>query len=151
MSAWLAAQRETNAPTAIFIDTPGTNVLAIGERDDLARFIKAGEIEPVLVQAAGADCAEAAANAKLFAALGARRMIMTRLDAARRLGSLLAAADASHLGIAEVSLSPYLSEPLNALKPVALARILLAQSGGCGDAFATRQNQPRTIKEQRLQ
>jgi len=148
LSAWLAAQGETKKPAALFIDTPGTNVLAASEREDLTRFINAGEIEPVLVQAAGADCAEAAADAKLFAELGVRRMVMTRLDAARRLGSLLAAADASHLGIAEVSLSPYLSEPLNALKPVALARILLAQSGGMP---AVRRGDSQPVKEQRVQ
>jgi flagellar biosynthesis protein FlhF len=149
LAAWLKAQRDAQAPAAVFIDTPGTNVLAASERGDLARFIQAGEIEPVLVQAAGADCAEAAADAALFAELGVRRLMVTRLDAARRLGSLLAAAGAAHLGIAEVSLSPYLSEPLNALTPVALARILLAQSGG--EAFTLRQDPPIPSKEQRVQ
>jgi flagellar biosynthesis protein FlhF len=153
LAAWLHAQ-EAEAKSAVFlIDTPGTNTLLGSERADLSRFIKAGALEPVLVHAAGADCDEAAADAKLFAALGVRRMITTRLDGARRLGSLLAAADAAHLGIAEVSLSPYLSEPLSALTSVTLARILLAQSGG---AIALQENgtrpiAPRPVMEHRVQ
>jgi flagellar biosynthesis protein FlhF len=147
LSAWLKAQREGQKPVAIFVDTPGTNALSAGERADLARFIKAGEMEPVLVQAAGADCAEAAADAETYAALGVRRMITTRLDAARRIGSLIAAADAASLAIAEVSLSPYLSEPLNALTAATLARILIAQSKG---AKAAPQHKDGSAKEQRV-
>ena len=114
-------------PAAIFIDTPGTNMFAMGERRDLRRFLAAGDIEPVLVQAAGTDASEAAEHAKLFAEIGARRFIVTRLDAARRFGSLIAAADEGRLALAQVSLSPYLSEPLSALSPISLSRILLAQ------------------------
>lgn len=146
LAAWLKARRAEQKPAAILIDTPGTNALSAGEREDLARFIKAGEIEPVLVQAAGTDCAEAAADAEAYAALGVRRMITTRLDAARRVGSLVAAADAAALAIAEVSLSPYLSEPLNALTAGALARIVIAQSKGARPA---PQHEHRSAKEQR--
>jgi flagellar biosynthesis protein FlhF len=148
LSVWLAAHSETKKPAALFIDTPGTNALSKGERDDLLGFIKAGSIEPVLVHAAGADSTDAADDAKLFAALGVRRMIVTRLDAARRLGSLLAAADAARLSIAEVSLSPYLSEPLNALTPGALARVLITQTGS---TLALRRSDSRTIEEKRSQ
>lgn len=153
LAAWLHAQEAEAKSAVLLIDTPGTNALVGSERADLKRFIKAGALEPVLVHAAGADCDEATADAKVFAALGVRRMITTRLDGARRLGSLLAAADAAHLGIAEVSLSPYLSEPLNALTSVTLARILLAQSGG---AIALQENgtrpvAPRPVMEHRVQ
>jgi flagellar biosynthesis protein FlhF len=120
--------RAAKSGAAVFIDTPGTNPFALGERRDLRRFLAAGDIEPVLVLAAGGDASEMADQAKLFAEIGVRRFIMTRLDAARRLGGLLAAADEAKLGIAHVSLSPYLSEPLSPLSAASLARILIAQS-----------------------
>jgi flagellar biosynthesis protein FlhF len=124
-----ALARAAKAGAATFIDTPGTNPLALGERRDLRRFLAAGDIEPVLVLAAGGDAAETADQAKLFAEIGVRRFIMTRLDAARRLGGLMAAAYEAKLGIAQISLSPYLSEALSPLSAASLARILIAQSG----------------------
>ncbi len=127
LARWLSLHGG-KADMVLFIDTPGTNALAANERGDLARFIAAGALEAVLVHAAGADCEEAAADAQCFAELGVRRTIATRLDTARRLGSVLNVADAVGLAIAEVSLSPYLSEPLHALTPLSLARVLLAQS-----------------------
>jgi flagellar biosynthesis protein FlhF len=119
--------KTTDTPAAVFVDTPGTNMFSMGERRDLRRFLAAGEIEPVLVLAAGTDASEAGEHARLFAEIGARRFIVTRLDAARRFGTLIAAADEGRLALAQVSLSPYLSEPLCALSPISLSRILLAQ------------------------
>lgn len=114
--------------TAVFIDSPGTNALSTSERDDLARFLAVDDVEPVLVMAAGQDPEEAADHARVYGALGVRRAIVTRLDAARRFGALLVAAEEGPLAIAQVSLSPYLSEPLSALTPGAVARVLLAQA-----------------------
>lgn len=122
--------RGAKAEAAMFIDTPGTNVFAMGERRDLRRFMAAGDIEPVLVLAAGGDAAEMADQAKLFAEIGVRRFIVTRLDAARRLGGMLTAAQEGRLALAHVSLSPYLSEPLSTLSAASFARILIAQAQG---------------------
>lgn len=146
-----ALARGAKAEAAIFIDTPGTNPFALGERRDLRRFLAAGEIEPVLVLAAGSDAAEIADQAKLFAEIGVRRFIMTRLDAARRLGGLLAAADEVKLGIAHVSLSPYISEPLSQLSAASLARILIAQSSALAStaAGAASETGKPSLKEQK--
>lgn len=132
LSKALARQRGRDA--AIFIDTPGTNAFSDGERRDLNAFITAADIEPVYLAAAGGDAAESGEQARIFGELGATRLIMTRLDAARRLGALLTAALEGGLSIAQVSLSPYLSEPLSALNAGMLARILFAQAKGALDA-----------------
>jgi len=87
------------------------------------------------VLAAGGDAAEAGEQARIFADLGAARLIMTRVDAARRLGALLSASMDSGLAIAQVSLSPYLSEPLSALNAGTLARILFAHAKSAGEAL----------------
>jgi flagellar biosynthesis protein FlhF len=137
--------RPSLAESAIFIDTPGTNMFAMGERRDLRRFLAAGDIEPVFVLAAGTDAGEAAEHARLFAELGAKRYIVTRLDAARRFGGVIAAGDEGRLALAQVSLSPYLSEPLAALSAVSLSRILLAQMAHARGL----EPQPQTLKEQK--
>lgn len=116
-------------PTCLtLVDTPGINIFRPAERRDLVELMAAGNLEPVLVHAAGADPGEAAEMATLFAEIGARRLITTRLDAARRLGSLVSAASLGGLAIAEVSLSPYVSELLATLSASSLARILLAHA-----------------------
>ena len=125
--------------TATIIDTAGANPF---DRDDLAalgRLIDATHAEPVLVVAAGTDPAEAGEVAIEFARLGARRMLVTRLDVARRLGALLAAADGARLAIAGTSFGPHPTEPLCALNPLSLARLLAAAPISRAPAFAPRE------------
>jgi flagellar biosynthesis protein FlhF len=110
---------------ATFIDTPGTNVFDPREFGDLKDFTQTLDIELVLVLAAGADASEAAELAEAFSTLGLRRLIVTRLDVSRRLGSLLAAADAAHLTLSEASATPFVGQGLTRLDPVALARLLM--------------------------
>jgi flagellar biosynthesis protein FlhF len=143
LSAVLA--RPALKDAAVFIDTPGTNMFAMGERRDLRRFLAAGDMEPIFVLAAGTDTGEAGEHARLFAEIGTRRYIVTRLDAARRFGSVIAAGDEGRLSLAQVSLSPYLSEPLAALSPISLSRILLAQTAHLQSA----QSPTASVKEQK--
>ncbi len=113
-------------PDAVtLIDSPGTNPFAAGEMEDLNGFIDAADAEPVLVLAAGSDASESSEIAEQFADLGTRRMIVTRLDLARRLGAMLTAADGGRLGFSEVGITPFIGHGLEALTPVSLARILL--------------------------
>jgi len=57
-------------------------------------------------------------------------MIMPRLDAARRLGSILAAADSAKLSLAQFSMTPYIARGLSTMNPMSLARLLLDEPGG---------------------
>ncbi len=109
----------------VVIDTPGANPFL---ESDLARLAEASETaraETVLVLPAGGDAAESAEMAAAFKGAGARTMIATRLDTARRFGSLLSAAAAGPLALLAASDSPHIGEPLRPLNPVALARIFL--------------------------
>lgn len=110
---------------AIFVDTPGTNVFDPREFGDLRDFTEALDMELVLVLAAGGDASEAAELAEAFCTLGLRRLIITRLDVSRRLGSLLAAADAAHLTLTEAGTTPFVGQGLTRLDPIALARLLM--------------------------
>ena len=77
-----------------------------------------------LVLPAGMDPAESADSASAFAAGGATLLIGTRLDLARRLGGLLAAADAGKLTLTEAGIGPGAADGLEALTPALLAERL---------------------------
>lgn len=115
------------AGPGVIVDTPGTNALKGEDLARLAELLRSVEVEPVLVLPAGLcpdDSLEIAAN---FAALGVRRMIVTKLDSARRLGGLLSAA-ATGVAFAAATLGPTIGRGSAALSAVGLARILLRRS-----------------------
>jgi len=107
------------------IDTAGANPFDNADLERLSRLAKATAAGLVLVLPAGGDVAEAAEAAMAFAKIGADRMIGTRLDAARRLGGMLSAAQAGKLALMAVSMSPHIGDPLVPINPVLLARLLL--------------------------
>lgn len=119
------------------IDTPGSNPYEMNDLAHLVELSEAGQTETVLVLSAGRDAEEAAELAEAFRPVGATRLVMTGLDVARRLGSLLAAADAGGLSIANVSLAPEIGHGLTPLDSMGLAKLLLpddkAQGGSDRD------------------
>jgi flagellar biosynthesis protein FlhF len=110
---------------AAFIDSASVNPFDSTEMSELASAAAAGGAEPVLVMAAGGDALEAAEIARAFAAIGAVRMIATRLDTARRHGGILAATSTG-LALAELGASPTIGDGLLPASAASLARTLLA-------------------------
>lgn len=113
------------AATPVLIDTPGIDPFDPAAAETLAALAATAAATPVLVLPAGLDAAEAADLASAFAALGARRMVATRLDLARRLGSILAAAATAGLALAEAGVGPGAADGLVPLTPAFLAARLL--------------------------
>ena len=109
------------------IDTPGINPYDDTEMEMLYDLVKSANVEPVVVLAAGGDALETAEIANGFAGLGAKRLLVTRLDVTRRLGGILAAADAAHLIFSEASATAQVAHGLSAFSPVALARLIVPQ------------------------
>lgn len=107
------------------IDTGGANPFNPQEMDELARLVRATDMDAVLVLPAGYDCDEAADIARAFAAAGTTRLLVTRLDAARRLGSVLVAADVGRLEFCDSSTTPHVADGLTPINPVSLAKLLL--------------------------
>ena len=81
----------------------------------------------VLVLPAGLDAAEAADLAHAYAAAGASLLVATRLDLARRLGGILAAASA-RLALTEAGIGPGAADGLLPITPEWLAARLLTGS-----------------------
>ena len=111
----------------MLIDSAGTNPFSDTEMGALGDLVAAAKAEPVLVLNAGGDSVEYAEIASAFAAIGATRMIVTRIDMARRMGSMLAAADSGRLRFSNVSTTPNVGKGLSAFNPVSLARLLMPE------------------------
>ncbi len=109
----------------ILIDSGGVNVYDEDEITSLTRNIVAAKAEPVAVLAAGTDTAEMSDTAEGFATLGARRMIITRLDTTRRYGGVFTAAHTAKLSFSYASVSSSVATGLHTINPVNLARLLL--------------------------
>jgi len=108
----------------VLIDTPGTNAFAPAELADLSAFAEAADAEQVLVLPAGGDADDAAELACLFGDAGAQTLHVTRLDCARRFGSIVTAAVSGGFAIAEASATPFIANGLSTLTPVSLARLM---------------------------
>ncbi|MFN6953186.1 MAG: hypothetical protein ACK4PG_00170 [Acetobacteraceae bacterium] len=111
----------------VLIDTAGSDPFDAADAAFLVALIRAAEAEVVAVLPAGLDADEAAELARAYALLGSRLLVPTRLDQARRLGSVLAAAWAGPLAFAEAGCGPGPADGLIRLTPSLLARRLAGE------------------------
>lgn len=109
----------------VFVDSPGLNPFKQTDMEYLTALVEAANVEPILVLAAGGDPAEATEVGEAFGAVGATRLLATRLDTTRRLGSIMAAADAAPLMFCDVSASPHVVNGVTAFNAATMARMLL--------------------------
>lgn len=115
--------------TLLLIDTAAADPNDPAQIAALARLSVAVGGEPVLTMPAGLDVAESAEIAEAFSRAGCTRLVPTRIDIARRMGGLLAAAAAGTYAFAEASASASPADPLEALDAERFARILVAAAG----------------------
>jgi len=115
----------SQANDQVIIDTPGLNPFDKNEVKVLARMINAADMRPVMVLPAGTDAEEAGEMARVFATIGADEILPTRVDMARRLGSLLSAAHHGSLSFSDVSTTHKVAHGLVPLSPHALAQLLM--------------------------
>lgn len=108
-----------------FIDTPGSNPNHQDGIDALLYMVDAASIEPVLVLPAGLDSEESMEISHSFACPTMKRMLVPRMDAARRFGNILAAAMESGLAFSHFSDSPQVIDSCKTLDANHLAAFLL--------------------------
>jgi flagellar biosynthesis protein FlhF len=111
--------RKENTP--VLIDSPGVNPFDASQTQAVCGLAAAVGALPVVILAAGQDAQEAAEHAEIFAAADIRYMVPTRLDLARRLGAIVAAAHAGGLILSEAGTGPGATEGLTRLTPAILA------------------------------
>ncbi len=117
--------RAHHSDTLVLIDTAGVNPFSAADMDDIAGLVEAIEAAPVLVIAASGDAAGDADVAAAFHDLGARRLLLTRVDASLRLGGALTAAVAGPLALTDFSSGPHIATAFDPMSAVTLARLLL--------------------------
>ncbi len=126
MLARTIADRCDRPPT--LIDLPGSDPFLSGERDELAALASTAGGRIVAVLPAGLDPGEATDLAQAYVEAGARMLVATKLDLARRLGGILAAAEAG-LALCEGGIGPGAADGLVPLTPELLAsRLQLPQT-----------------------
>lgn len=135
-----AALEQARGADQIIVDTAGMNPFSTDEMRDLARLIAAGDIDPVLVLPAGIDADESGEIGRVFAALGVRNLLPTRIDIARRVGGLLGAAHHGNMIFTDAGNTPKVADGLIALSPQRLMRILMPQA----DKNQSSSNRTRT-------
>jgi flagellar biosynthesis protein FlhF len=134
----------------VLIDTAGTNPHDPDDMARVARLIDAGSIEPVLALTAGVDADESSEIARSFALLGVQRMVATRLDIARRLGGLLAAAQKGGMTFCDASFTPKVTDGIFQMTPSKLAEFLINPDRALRDTLVNNEDdgqktpQPRT-------
>ncbi len=109
----------------LFIDTAGGNPFNASELKTISGLVTACGGEAVLVMPAGMDVSEALDMAEAFQKVGANRLLVTRVDVARRLGSVLSMSYETKLPLANYNASGSVTEAPLPLNPVALARLVL--------------------------
>lgn len=129
-----------DAPGPVTIDTAGINPFVPDDLAMLAELVAASGGEPVLVLAAGGDPMESVDQAFAFAGLGVGRLFATKLDLARRIGGVLAAADAVGLALCDAGASHQVAEGLIPLTSAALTRFILPHAVAASPSPLTRED-----------
>ena len=108
----------------VLIDSVGINPFSPADLGAVSTMVTKAEAELVLVLPAGLGYADSAEIAQNYAALGAKSMVVTKLDVARRFGGILAAAGAG-LAFTEAGIGPMIGDGLCTLSADGMARLLL--------------------------
>jgi flagellar biosynthesis protein FlhF len=89
----------------VIVDSAGANPYDFYELKELAEYASLIELDPVLIYPAGSDPMEADEVARAFSFIGVEKMIVTRIDTARRFGGIFNAAHAAGLKFANMTAS----------------------------------------------
>lgn len=110
----------------IIVDTNAVNPYAKNELTILHEYIDAIGADPILVLPAGGDTGETTDIASAFQAIGVDKILITRVDVTRRLGSVLTAVEQTKMHFTEISISPLIALGLTAITPVSLSKLVLS-------------------------
>jgi flagellar biosynthesis protein FlhF len=108
----------------VLIDSTATNPFEPNDLGMVSTLVSRAGVELLLMLPAGLGSADSAEIARSYVALGARMMVVTKLDVARRLGGVLAAAEAG-LAFTQAGIGPTIGKGICELGADGLARLLL--------------------------
>ena len=109
----------------VLIDSTGANIYEFKPLTELGEFASLQGVEPNLTCPAGMDADEAQEMAGVFNFLNIERMIITRLDAVRRMGSVFSALSTGGYALSNFTNSAVLSDACLPISAISLARLML--------------------------
>jgi len=109
------------------IDCAGGNPFKKSDYMRQKDLISSTDAKVIMLLADGTDPLEAADLAQAYSELGAEGLIGTRTDLAKRHGSLITAAVSGNLNVYGMGVGPSVTDGLEQLNPVSLARLLLSE------------------------
>ncbi len=110
----------------VLIDTPGINPFLSEEVEKVSLLTEAVRADMILTMDAGKNTFEAVEIADIFAEIGARFLLPTRLDLTRRIGALLSVAACCEFGFCSASVSSSIAKGLSPVDGKALAKLVLS-------------------------
>lgn len=128
---------------AIFVDTPGINPWDPAATSQARSWVTASGGEPVWIVSAEISADDSVETARLYRSLGARRMIATKLDTARRWGGVAAAAVQGPMALAGTISSAFLADGVEPPDQLTFARRIISAAKPHTDAW-TPQTEART-------
>lgn len=117
----LIAAREGDV---VLVDSASANPFDPADLGTISTLASRANAELLLILPAGLGCSDSAEIARNYAALGAKAMLVTKLDVARRCGGILAAAEAG-LAFTQAGIGPTIGNGLGDLSADGIARLLL--------------------------
>ncbi len=117
--------KEYQGQAWVLIDSSGVNIYEFQQLKALGELAGLQGVEPILTCPAGMDANEATEMASVLSFLGIERMIATKVDTTRRMGSLFSAVNSGGLALANMSNSTKPTEACTPASPAALARLML--------------------------
>ena len=130
MAEIAAALADHRGKSLCVVETPSISPFDDRQRQTLEARLRRIEGERILVQSAGLDAFEASEEAAAFAELGVRRMILSRVDLARRLGGSLTGLDLAGLSLMAISQSAAIGDLMIDPSPRGLAAAMIASARG---------------------
>ncbi len=107
------------------IDTAGANPYDELELQGTQELLEISNAEPLLVIQAGGDVSEAIDIANAFKFAKSTRMLITKSDTARRMGSIFAAVENNNLAFSNFSGTPNVGKGLEPVTAKTLAKLIL--------------------------
>lgn len=114
--------------TLILIDTPGINPFIDSEVDRVGKLGEVVKNQAILTIDTGRNTFEAVEIAEIFAKIGARCLLPTRLDLTRRIGSIMSVAACCDFSFCAASVSSSIANGLAPIDSRALAKLVLTEA-----------------------
>ncbi len=112
----------------ILIDTPGINPFIDSEVDRVGKLGEVVKNQAILTIDTGRNTFEAVEIAEIFAKIGARCLLPTRLDLTRRIGSIMSVAACCDFSFCAASVSSSIANGLAPIDSRALAKLVLTEA-----------------------